>query len=292
MDDRIMAVQRMQEYIEAHLDEDLSLEQLAQAAMYSPWYAYRLFRAHTGLTVSDYIRKLRLSRSAQRLKRGDAHVADAACALGFGSADGFTRAFRREFGCNPAQYARQPVPIGLFIPYGVKYRYTRKEPINMENVQSVFVQLVHKPARRIICMRGAKAEDYWDYCAEVGCDVWGVLTSMDSLCGEPVCLWLPEAYRKPGTSVYVQGVEAPTNYSGDIPAGFDAFDLPEADYLQFQGEPFAEENYREGIAAVERAMEKYNPAAIGYAWDDANPRIQLEPKGERGYIELRPVRKL
>lgn len=292
MDDRIMAVQRMQEYIEAHLNEDLSLEQLAQAAMYSPWYAYRLFRAHTGLTVSDYIRKLRLSRSAQRLKRGDAHVADAACALGFGSADGFTRAFRREFGCNPAQYARQPVPIGLFIPYGVKYRYTRKEPINMENVQSVFVQLVHKPARRIICMRGAKAEDYWDYCAEVGCDVWGVLTSMDSLCGEPVCLWLPEAYRKPGTSVYVQGVEAPTDYSGDIPAGFDAFDLPEADYLQFQGEPFAEENYREGIAAVERAMEKYNPAAIGYAWDDANPRIQLEPKGERGYIELRAVRKL
>lgn len=292
MDDRIMAVQRMQEYIEAHLDEDLSLEQLAQAAMYSPWYAYRLFRAHTGLTVSDYIRKLRLSRSAQRLKRGDAHVADAACALGFGSADGFTRAFRREFGCNPAQYARQPVPIGLFIPYGVKYRYTRKELINMENVQSVFVQLVHKPARRIICMRGAKAEDYWDYCAEVGCDVWGVLTSMDSLCGEPVCLWLPEAYRKPGTSVYVQGVEAPTDYSGDIPAGFDAFDLPEADYLQFQGEPFAEENYREGIAAVERAMEKYNPAAIGYAWDDANPRIQLEPKGERGYIELRAVRKL
>lgn len=292
MDDRIMAVQRMQEYIEAHLNEDLSLEQLAQAAMYSPWYAYRLFRAHTGLTVSDYIRKLRLSRSAQRLKRGDAHVADAAYALGFGSADGFTRAFRREFGCNPAQYARQPVPIGLFIPYGVKYRYTRKEPINMENVQSVFVQLVHKPARRIICMRGAKAEDYWDYCAEVGCDVWGVLTSMDSLCGEPVCLWLPEAYRKPGTSVYVQGVEAPTDYSGDIPAGFDAFDLPEADYLQFQGEPFAEENYREGIAAVERAMEKYNPAAIGYAWDDANPRIQLEPKGERGYIELRAVRKL
>lgn len=162
----------------------------------------------------------------------------------------------------------------------------------MENVQSVFVQLVHKPARRIICMRGAKAEDYWDYCAEVGCDVWGVLTSMDSLCGEPVCLWLPEAYRKPGTSVYVQGVEAPTDYSGDIPAGFDAFDLPEADYLQFQGEPFAEENYREGIAAVERAMEKYNPAAIGYAWDDANPRIQLEPKGEHGYIELRAVRKL
>lgn len=31
--------------------------------------------------------------------------------------------------------------------------------------------------------------------------------SMDSLCGEPVCLWLPKEYQKPGTSTYVQGVE-------------------------------------------------------------------------------------
>ena len=38
-------------------------------------------------------------------------------------------------------------------------------------------------------------------------------------------------------------------------------------------------------------MDRYDPAVIGYAWDDGNPRIQLEPRGERGYIELRPVKK-
>lgn len=48
----------------------------------------------------------------------------------------------------------------------------------------------------------------------------------------------------------------------------------------------------EQIDAVQSAMEKYDPALIGYRWDDDNPRMQLEPRGERGYIELRAVRPL
>ena len=76
---------------------------------------------------------------------------------------------------------------------------------------------------------------------------------------------------------------------GDIPEGFDVIELPEAEYLQFQGEPYEEEHYGDAIGAVWRAMEKYDPSVIGYRWDDENPRIQLEPKGARGYIELRAV---
>ena len=37
---------------------------------------------------------------------------------------------------------------------------------------------------------------------------------------------------------------------------------------------------------------KYNPEFIGFKWDDKNPRIQLEPRGERGYIEMVPVKKI
>ena len=37
---------------------------------------------------------------------------------------------------------------------------------------------------------------------------------------------------------------------------------------------------------------KYEPSNIGYAWDDENPRIQLEPIGARGYVELMPVKKI
>lgn len=279
----------MQEYIEAHLDEEITMEQLAAVSLYSPWYSYRLFREHTGMTVADYVRRLRLSKSAMRLKEENVRITDVALQMGFGSVDSYTRAFRREFGCTPMEYAKHPVPITLFIPYGVKYKFMRGETREMQNVQSVFVQVIKKPARKVLIRRGVSAEEYFAYCAEVGCDVWGLLMSMDSLCGEPVCLWLPRAYKKPNTSTYVQGVEVPVDYDGIVPEGFDVIELPEAEYLQFQGEPYEEEKYGEAIGAVCSAIEKYDPAVIGYTWDDTNPRIQLEPKGERGYIELRPV---
>lgn len=208
---------------------------------------------------------------------------------GFGSVDGFTRAFRREFGLCPSAYAAQPVPIALFVPYGAAFRALRKETTPMQR-PCIFLRRIHKPRRTILCLRGKRAADYFSYCQEVGCDVWGTLLSMDSLCGEPVCLWLPEAYRTPGTSVYVQGVEADPDDPGPVPEGFDAFTLPPADYLMFQGEPFAEADYCQAIAAVEQAMERYDPAHLGLAWDDAQPRIQLEPRGQRGYIALRAVK--
>ena len=292
MKEQILAVQRMQEYIETNLEREISLADLAQVSFFSPWYSYRLFKEETGLTPADYIRRLRLSRSAVRLKQGDCRVIDVAYDLGFGSVDGYQRAFFREFGCNPGEYARTKVPIPLFIPYGVKFRELRKEVSDMENVQSVFVQLMRKPERKVILKRGEKADNYFDYCDEVGCDVWGVLSSMDSLCGEPVCLWLPEKYKKPETSTYVQGVEVEPDYRGIIPEGFEVITLPEAEYLVFQGQPFKEEDYCQAIQAVQQGMEKYDPSLIGYQWDDTNPRIQLEPRGERGYIELRAVRPL
>lgn len=210
---------------------------------------------------------------------------------GFDSIDGYRRAFFKEFGCNPSEYAKNPIPITLFIPYGVKFKELRKDVVDMENLQNIFVQVIRKPERKVIIKRGEKADNYFDYCAEVSCDVWGTLMSMDSLCGAPVCLWLPDKYREPNTSKYVQGVEAAIDYSNKIPEGFDIIVLPAAEYLAFQGEPFKEEDYAQAILSVQYSMNNYNPSIIGYEWDDSNPRIQLEPRGERGYIELRAIKK-
>ena len=145
MNEQVLAVQRMQDYIEAHLAKDVGLSDLARASLFSPWYSYRLFRSHLDLTPTEYIRKLRLSRAAVRLRDERCRIIDVAFDLGFGSADTFTRAFFREFGLNPRDYAKNPVPIPLFIPYGAKYRALRKEQIDMSNLQTIFVQAIQKP---------------------------------------------------------------------------------------------------------------------------------------------------
>ena len=95
---------------------------------------------------------------------------------------------------------------------------------------------------------------------------------------------------KDGTSEYVQGVEVPVDYKGEIPDGFDVITLPAAAYLMFQGEPFDEEEFGAAIEQVQEAIKKYDPSVIGYRWDKTNPRVQLEPIGTRGYIELVAVK--
>lgn len=289
MQEQIEAVQRMQDYIEAHLFEHISLADLANTSLFSPWYARRLFLQHVGITPADYIRKCRLSKSALTLRDHPGKIAEIAFEMGFGSVDGYQRAFLREFGCNPSAYAADPVPVYLFTPYSVKFRHIERSPI-MENLRNVFVQVIDKPARKALILRGVKATEYFSYSEEVGCDVWGLLLSIPGAKGEPVCLWLPEAYKKPGSSEYVQGVEVAADYDGPVPEGFDVIDLPAAKYLMFQGEPFAEEDYGRAIEELKASIDKYDPSIIGYSWDSSNPRIQLEPIGTRGYIELLAIK--
>lgn len=289
MEEQIEAVQRMQDYIDTHLTDNITLAALADVSYFSPWHSYRLFLQHTNLTPADYIRRLRLSRAALKLRDESCKILDVALDFGFASVDGYQRAFFREFGCNPSEYAKIPVPLYLFTPYGVKYRMPRREK-EMEPVKNVFIQVIEKPEHKALIKRGVTATDYFAYCEEVGCDVWGLLTSIPSIGGEPVCLWLPKSYIAPGTSEYVQGVEVSITYDGIVPEGFDVITLPAARYLMFKGEPFAEEDYCEAIEAVQAAINKYDPAAIDARWDESNPRIQLEPIGTRGYIELLPIK--
>jgi AraC-like DNA-binding protein len=290
MDEQRAAVRRMQDYISDHITEDIDITDLAKASSFSPWYARKLFIKHLGMTPAVYIRRLKLSKSALRLRDEDCQILDVAMDMGFGSVDGYQRAFRREFGVNPKEYSTSPVPIWLFTPSFIIDN--ERNVSDMSDIRNVFIQVVEKPARKVIIKRGKNATEYWSYCKEVGCDVWGLLTSIKSISGEPVCLWLPEHLRKPVTNEYVQGVEVEQDYNGDVPDGFEVIDLPASAYLLFRGEPFAEENYVSAITEIWEAEKKYNPEFIGYAWDDRNPRIQLEPVGERGYIELVPVKKI
>lgn len=161
------------------------------------------------------------------------------------------------------------------------------------NANTVFVQVIERPARKLILKRGIKASDYYEYCEEVGCEVWDVLSGIKEALLEPIGMWLPENLRKPGTSEYAQGVEVPADYSGEVPAGFEIIDLPPCKMMVFQGQPYDEDNFEEAISDLWEVMKKYNPEIYGFKWaDEDGPRFQLAPMGYRGYIEARPVRQI
>ncbi len=67
-----------------------------------------------------------------------------------------------------------------------------------EKVKVIFVQIIERPARKILLLRVKQAEDYFEYCEEVGCDVYSILASVKEALYEPVGMWLPKHLIKPG----------------------------------------------------------------------------------------------
>jgi AraC-like DNA-binding protein len=296
--DQVAAVRRMQAHIDGHLDRPISLYDLSRVAGYSPWHSARLFRELTGRAPFDYIRALRLSAAALRLQDRSVRVTDVALDFVFASPEGFSRAFSRAFGQTPKAYQIRPRPVRLFMPdrAAASGRTSLKgAPImtQPENKASVFVQVVDRPARKLILRRGIKAEEYFAYCEEVGCDIWNILTALPDALYEPIGMWLPSNLIRPGTSRYAQGVEMPADYAGPVPDSCEIIDLPPCKMMVFQGQPFDDADFEQAIVDLSDVIEHYNPEVFGFRWaEEDGPHFQMEPQGYRGYIEGKPVRAL
>ena len=157
----------------------------------------------------------------------------------------------------------------------------------------VFVQILERPRRKLLFLPGRKAPAYFQYCEEVGCEVWNTLIGIPNALHEPMGLWLPDNLRPAECSTYVQGVEVGLDYTGPIPEGFRMIELPPCKLLVFQGEPFEDKEFEQAIRSMWDVMNSYKPEIIGYEWADNDaPRFQLNPMGYRGYIEGRPVRQI
>jgi len=111
-------INRVIDYIDARLGETLDLDRLASVAHVSPWHFHRVFRALTGETLADRVRRRRLEVAAARLlglpELSALHIA---LDVGFGSAEVFTRAFRAHFGVTPTAWRR-----GAYRDWGRRHR--------------------------------------------------------------------------------------------------------------------------------------------------------------------------
>jgi AraC family transcriptional regulator len=286
--EKIEAVQHMQDYIERHIKEPITLHKLAQAAGYSPWHSARIFKELTGRTLFEYIRVLRLAQAAQKIRKEEPKIVDVAFDFVFESHEGFTRAFSKQFGMSPRQYSQHMLELKEFLPvrnreYYLNIQKGEREMTNKKTANTVFVQVVDRPARKLIIKRGIKATHYFEYCEEVGCEIWDVLSGVKEALYEPIGIWLPEKFIRPGTSLYAQGVEVPLDYKGTVPEGCELTELPPCKMMVFQGQPYNDDKFEEAISDLWEVMKTYDPKIYGFEWaDEDGPRIQLGADGIQG----------
>nr|WP_149472768.1 AraC family transcriptional regulator [Oceanobacillus polygoni] len=132
-------------YIEDNLDSHIDLEEVAKRAYCSEHHFKRLFSLLSGITISEYIRRRRLTLAALDLKDQHVKVIDIAIKYGYQSPDAFSRAFQGFHGVIPS-LARNPeqnlkayprMSFQLTIQGGVEmnYRIVEKEPFQVVGVK-------------------------------------------------------------------------------------------------------------------------------------------------------------
>ncbi len=90
-----------QKYIEKHLDEKLSVNDIAGVFGYSEYHFSRLFTEYIGMSVMEYVKRRRLIQAAEDIIHG-MKIIDAALKFSYDSHSGFSKAFKKEFGYSPS----------------------------------------------------------------------------------------------------------------------------------------------------------------------------------------------
>ncbi|MGR3763144.1 AraC family transcriptional regulator [Rossellomorea sp. NS-SX7] len=142
------SLQKMNEaltYVEANLSDEIDLKEVAKRAVCSEYHFQRMFSYLSGISLSEYIRRRRLTLAAQELRDHNVKVIDAAVAFGYRSPDSFTRAFKEFHGCTPTE-AREngsslkafpKVTFQLTIDGGkeMNYRIVEKEAFRIAGIK-------------------------------------------------------------------------------------------------------------------------------------------------------------
>ena len=143
----LTAVRTAIRYMEAHLEDDISAQDVADQVYLSPFFLQRGFSLMTGYSISEYLRNRRLYQAALDLKGTEEKVIDIAFRYGYETPESFTKAFSRFHGVTPSQ-VRDGAAVRVFLPLTIKlsvqggnqmdYKITPMFPFRVIGFQKVF----------------------------------------------------------------------------------------------------------------------------------------------------------
>ena len=111
----LSAIRAAIDYMETHLMDDISAQDVAGQVFLSPFFLQRGFSLMTGYGIGEYLRNRRLYQAALDLQRTDEKVIDIALRYGYETPESFTKAFSRFHGATPSQ-VRDGATVNVFLP--------------------------------------------------------------------------------------------------------------------------------------------------------------------------------
>ncbi len=125
---------RVFDYIDKHLDEDLSLDRLSRLANFSKYHFHRQFAQYAGISATRYIQLMRLKRASYRLVFSQGtRIIDIALEAGFENPESFSRAFKNTFGQTPSDFRKHPA----WQPWTARYQIPKRERTQIMEVKIV-----------------------------------------------------------------------------------------------------------------------------------------------------------
>lgn len=137
----IATLNRVVEYVDQHLDDDLDVGELARSLGTTEYHVRRMFSALAGIPLSEYVRRRRMTVAAADL-REDLDLLDVAVRYGYGSTEAFNRAFRSVHGVSPATVRRDGGPLRT--QPQLRFRLT------VEGSSPMDTRITDRPAFRLI----------------------------------------------------------------------------------------------------------------------------------------------
>ncbi len=293
------SVQQMIDFVEEDLCEPPSLDSIAQKVSYSPFYATKKFREHTGMTLRDYIRMRKVSEAVLDLRNTDMRILDIAVKYGFSSQEAFTRSFSKAFGLTPSTYRKWPKPLPLLIKRNVynPYYLGLGELVIMKDVKKdITVAIQVLPEHRFIGVKNINADGYFEFWEEQA-KISG--QDCDTVCGLINSITGNDGYNghtggwfyENGKRGYVYGVELPMNYEGEVPDFFEDFIVPEGKYVVFHHPPYDYDTMDPSVFKALCEMEEgWNPEEHGFEYDDSYPTYQRHDPEKYGQAFMRRLK--
>jgi AraC-like DNA-binding protein len=293
----IYAIQKLIDFIDDNAVNHPSLDEISKHLGYSPYYCSAQFHLIAGTTIKSYMAKRRLYMATLAVRDTDRLIIDIAVDYGYSAQSVLTRAFKDAYGCTPAAYRKNPVPIpeSMNKIYISPSNYMNKGEYVMSNLVLPSYRIEYIPAHKYLGVYKRSMTKNGEIWAGHDCDL---MTETVSSFKEthPIITGHTAGWTwKNGDRSYFYGLGVDNDYNGEIPEGFELRGEFEGSYyIVFNHPPFdyPSEN-GEVMRRVEELAWNFDPKTIGYEWneDKCQDYQRHYPEG-LGYQVLRPVRKI